>query len=90
MPPPDALAVVRDAVAIVCEVEPASLTPDTRFADLAADSLARVSIADVIETSLGPDAALHIDDASLGRMAALSELVDYIARHASTSSVSGR
>jgi acyl carrier protein len=71
----DALTAVRSAVAIVCDVEPASLSRTTRFADLGADSLARVSIADVVEASLAE--SLHIDDASLARMASLGELVDY-------------
>jgi acyl carrier protein len=76
----DALTAVRDAVAIVCEVEPATLTGATRFADLGADSLARVSIADVVEATLAEHdrRALHIDDASLGRMASLADLAEYV------------
>jgi acyl carrier protein len=75
----DALTAVRGAVAIVCDVEPGTLSRATRFADLGADSLARVSIADVIEASLAAErgSSLHIDDASLGRMASLGELADY-------------
>ncbi len=80
----DALTAVRGAVAIVCAVEPASLSRATRFADLGADSLARVSIADVIEAEVAgdlgaPHRLLHIDDASLGRMASLGDLADYAA-----------
>jgi acyl carrier protein len=84
---PDVFTVVRDAVAIVCEVAAVSLTGDTRFDELGADSLARVSIADVIETSLAGDTGspLHIDDASLGRMTVLRDLVDYVARFESVS-----
>jgi acyl carrier protein len=78
----DALHAVRDAVAIVCEVEPDTLTASTRFADLGADSLARVSIADVVEaTVLERDhRSLHLDDATLGRMASLGELADHVSR----------
>jgi acyl carrier protein len=76
----DAFAAVRDAVAIVCEVGPDALTRDTRFADLNADSLARVSIADVVEASVLALAhrSVHIDDASLGRIDSLGELTDYV------------
>lgn len=75
----EVLAAVRDAVAIVCEVEPGSLSGTTEFAEIGADSLARVSIADVVETSLAADRgqSLHIDDASLGRMTSLGDLADY-------------
>jgi acyl carrier protein len=79
----DALSAVRDAVGIVCELDPATLSGETRFADLAADSLARVSIADVVETTLARQRrTVHIDDASLGRLASLQELAEYIERHA--------
>jgi acyl carrier protein len=76
----DAFAAVRDAVAIVCEVGRDALTRDTRFADLNADSLARVSIADVVEASVLALAhrSVHIDDASLGRIESLGELTDYV------------
>jgi hypothetical protein len=75
----DALSAVRDAVAIVCEVEPETLSGTTRFDALGADSLARVSIADLVEASAAAAAAgeLHIDDASLCRMASLDDLADY-------------
>jgi acyl carrier protein len=77
----DAFVAVRDAVAIVCEVEPAGLSAQTSFDELGADSLARVSIADVVEANLLTNAqrSLHIDDAMLGRMASLGELADYVA-----------
>jgi acyl carrier protein len=77
----DAFATVRDAVAIVCEVDPASLSLATRFEELGADSLARVSIADVVETEVLATTrrSIHIDDATLGRLASLAELADYIA-----------
>jgi acyl carrier protein len=76
----DALGAVRDAVSIVCEVDPERLTAATSFTDLGADSLARVSIADVLEASYlaATDRSLHIDDATLGRMAVLRDLADFI------------
>ena len=67
------LDVVRNAVAIVCGV-PA--------ADLGADSLALVSIADVVEAAVTADGgSVHIDDASLGRMQTLGEFADYVSAH---------
>jgi acyl carrier protein len=79
----DALTAVCDAVAIVCEVDPEGLTRSTRFSDLGADSLARVSIADVVEANLATESgrALHIDDGSLCRMASLGDLADYATSH---------
>jgi acyl carrier protein len=78
---PDAFTTVRDAVAVVCQVEPASLTPATRFDDLGADSLSRVSIADVVEASFADSGRqLHLDDALLGRMTTLAELAESVAR----------
>jgi acyl carrier protein len=77
----DTLHVVRDAVAIVCDVDGEGLTGATRFVDLGADSLARVSIADVVEAELARTgrATVHIDDALLGRMECLDDLADYLA-----------
>jgi hypothetical protein len=76
----DAFDIVRDAVAVVCEVSPDSLTPDTRLADLHADSLARVSIADVVEADVLTRAHrfVHLDDGLLGRVESLRELTDYV------------
>jgi acyl carrier protein len=77
----DALNAVRDAVAIVCEVEPDTLSETTQFADLGADSLARVSIADLVEARAASAGRLQIDDASLCRMATLGDLADFAANH---------
>jgi acyl carrier protein len=74
----DALIAVRDAVAVVCEVDPATLSAATEFAELGADSLSRVSIADLVETAADRGSQLHIDDASLCRMTTLGELADYV------------
>jgi acyl carrier protein len=79
----DALAAVRDAVSVVCEVDVAGLSASTSFVELDADSLCRVSIADVVEASFlaATDRGLHIDDATLGRMESLRDLADYVAAH---------
>jgi acyl carrier protein len=74
----DALIAVRDAVAIVCEVDAGTLSAATEFAELGADSLSRVSIADLVEAAAARP-QLHIDDASLCRMTTLGDLADYVA-----------
>jgi acyl carrier protein len=76
----DSFTAVRDAVAVVCEVPADSLSAATSFDDLGADSLARVSIADTVEAALDRP-GFRIDDAVLGRMATLSDLVDYLDEH---------
>jgi acyl carrier protein len=73
-------AEVRSAVALVCGVDSAELTPETTLDSLGADSLARVSIADVVEAGLA--AAGHpvrIDDASLAKFQTLGEIDGYLA-----------
>jgi acyl carrier protein len=76
------LDVVRNAVARVCGTDAAGLDASTSLADLGADSLALVSIADVVEAELAAaGGALQIDDASLGRMSTVGEIVGYVDAH---------
>jgi acyl carrier protein len=71
---------VRAAVALVCGVEPAGLTPETTLESLGADSLARVSIADVVEAELAEaGTVVRIDDATLAKFATLGEIDAYLA-----------
>jgi acyl carrier protein len=76
----DALAVVLAAVATVLEIDPSSLTASTTFAELRADSLVLVGVADEVESTIGPAAGLRIDDGALAAMTTLGELADYVAR----------
>jgi acyl carrier protein len=78
----DAFTAVRDAVAVVCEVEAAGLAATTRFDDLGADSLSRVSIADVVEANAAAHQARipRIDDALLCHMATLADLAEHLGR----------
>jgi acyl carrier protein len=73
----DVLAVVREAVAVVLEVDPASLSATTTFASLDADSLALVGVADLVESRLagGQGVEVRIDDAALARMVTLRDVV---------------
>jgi acyl carrier protein len=77
-----ALDVVRNAVALVCGVDVATLDASTDLKALGADSLSLVSIADVVEAEYAAAGSpLFIDDASLGRMCRLGDIVDYVAAH---------
>ncbi len=79
-------ALVRDAVALVCEVEPTVVTRDTRLTeDLAADSLALVETVEVCEESLrslGSD--LTFADEELDGLLSVGDLVDYLVDRQST------
>lgn len=80
MTPDQVLAVVQGAVAVVLEVEPASVTRATRFKDdLQADSLALVEIVEIVEETLAPQArpGFHIDDEDLDALTTVGEAVDY-------------
>ena len=73
-------APVRAAVALVCGVDPEQLSADTSLESLGADSLARVSIADVVEAELAETGVVvRIDDATLARFATLGEIDAYLA-----------
>jgi Phosphopantetheine attachment site len=71
---------VRSAVALVCGADGASLNAGTALAELDADSLVRVGIADVVEAELARGGiVVHIDDATLGRVTTLGEIDAYLA-----------
>lgn len=50
---PDVLGAVVAALARVLEREPAQITPDLSLAELGADSLVRVELAELVEDALG-------------------------------------
>jgi acyl carrier protein len=73
----EALAVVRDAIVTVMEVEPGTVTKDTRLVeDLRCDSLALVEIAEIVEETIGN--GFRIDDAALDDIATVGQAVDYL------------
>ena len=73
----DVFAVVRDAVATVLERDPASVTWDSGFAELQADSLALVEVAEIVEERLAPYASgsFHIPDDELEQLQTVGEAV---------------
>jgi acyl carrier protein len=72
--------VVRDAVVTVMEVEPGTVSRETRLVeDLRCDSLALVEIVEIVEETLRPlaGAGFAIDDSALDDMRTVGEAVDY-------------
>jgi acyl carrier protein len=76
----EVLGVVREAVALVLEVAPDVVGPDTELAALNADSLALVEIAEIVEEQLQPHVAgsFRIPDQDLGALCTVGDAVDYL------------
>ena len=72
---------VRDALATVLERDPATIARTTTLADLDADSLALVEVAEIVEERLAEltGRRLHIPDADLEAFATVGEAADYAA-----------
>lgn len=70
----DVLDVVRDAVAVVLEIDPAAVDRASTFAELRADSLALVEVAEILEERFAP--ALRIPDAGLEALRTVGDAVD--------------
>jgi acyl carrier protein len=70
----DVLDVVRHAVAVVLEVDPARVDRESTFLDLRADSLALVEVAEILEERFAP--ALRIPDAGLEGLRTVGDAVD--------------
>ena len=77
----DVFALVRDALATVLERDAASITAETTLAELDADSLALVEVAEIVEEQLAERTGrrLHIPDADLERFRTVGEAADYSA-----------
>ena len=81
--PERAFEAVRDAVVLVMEVDPASVTRDTRLVtELRCDSLALVEIAEIVEETLP---GVTIEDAALDDIDTVGEAVDYLLARAGAS-----
>lgn len=77
----DILQAVQATVGFVCDVPVDQLTEATRLADIGADSLARVAIADQVEARLGAArAGWRIPDDTLARVTTVGELADAVVR----------
>jgi len=73
----DVFAMVRDAVATVLEREPSSVTWDSDLAELEADSLALVEVAEIVEEQLASysHGAFRIPDDDLERVRTVGDAV---------------
>ncbi|MCW2599947.1 MAG: acyl carrier protein [Frankiales bacterium] len=80
MTPDDVLAVIQGAVAIVLEVDPATVTREQHFVrDLQADSLALVEIVEIVEEHLSSASrpGFVIDDEDLDDLVTVGDALDY-------------
>ena len=76
----DVLKIVQGAVATVLELDPSTVTRETRFReDLEADSLALVEIVEILEETLAPRArpGFHLEDEDLDGLTSVGDAVDY-------------
>jgi acyl carrier protein len=74
------LEVVRVAIATVLEREPASIAAETTFDQLAADSLALVVMAELIEEQVAPFAptGFRLGDRELAELRTVGDAVDLV------------
>jgi acyl carrier protein len=75
----EVLGLVQQACATVLELDPLTVTRETRFVeDLRADSLALVEIVEIVEETLASRGAagFHIDDEDLDGLTTVGEAVD--------------
>jgi acyl carrier protein len=87
----DVFALVRDALATVLERDPATITPQTTFAELQADSLALVEVAEIVEEQLAERTGrrVHIPDADLEAFRTVGDAADYVLGYGGTAAWNG-
>lgn len=78
---PAILAVVKDQLAEILEIDADSINETDRFAeDLRADSLALVELVDMLEEELSErTAGFEFDDEDLADLLTVADAVDYVA-----------
>ena len=78
--PDEVLALVRERLAAILEIDEARVTLDARFADdLDADSLALIELVEELEEELGErTVGFRVDDEDLADLTTVREAVDYI------------
>lgn len=77
----DVVALVRDALATVLERDATTITPQTTLADLGADSLALVEVAEIVEQQIAERTGhrLRIPDADLEAFRTVGDAAEFIA-----------
>jgi acyl carrier protein len=78
--PDDVLALIRDRLAEILEIDEDLITRDSRFAeDLDADSLALIELVEALEHELGErTVGFSVDDEDLADLRTVGEAVDYV------------
>jgi acyl carrier protein len=76
----DVLAIIRERLAEILEIDESRITPESRFRDdLDADSLALIELVEAIESELGErTVGFSIDDDDLGDLVTVADAVDYV------------
>jgi acyl carrier protein len=76
----EVLGVIRNALAVVLEIDPSGVTRDSALATLDVDSLALVEVAEIVEEHLASYARepLVIADADLEQFSTVGQVVDYV------------
>jgi len=77
--PDDVLALVRERLAEILEIDEDTITLDSTFAGLDADSLALIGLVEALEEDLGErTVGFSIDDEDLEDLKTVREAVDYV------------
>jgi acyl carrier protein len=77
--PDDVLALIRERLAEILEIDEDAVTLDATFASLDADSLALIELVEALEEDLGErTVGFSIDDEDLEDLKTVREAVDYV------------
>jgi acyl carrier protein len=78
--PDEVLAMIRERLAEILEIDEARVTREARFADdLEADSLALIELVEALEQELGErTVGFSVDDEDLADLATVGDAVDYV------------
>jgi acyl carrier protein len=80
MGPDDVLALIRERLAEILEIDESRITREARFAeDLDADSLALIELVEILEAELGErTVGFSVDDEDLAELHTVGEATDYV------------
>jgi acyl carrier protein len=86
--PDEVLALIREHLAEILEIDETRITREARFGDdLEADSLALIELVEVLEAELGErTVGFSIDDEDLAELQTVGEAVDYVVARVGASS----
>jgi acyl carrier protein len=83
--PDDVLALIRERLSEILEIEEDRITLDASFAELDADSLALIELVEALEEDLGErTVGFSIDDDDLEDLKTVREAVDYVVHRLGT------